>query len=158
MWTLAKNSAMVVACLAATRIASAVSMPVIDMPKPFVAVKVPEVPMHLGDVYGPGLKQLEGEVVAHVVANCPYHLSASFEGLRHEEGKGAIAPKDMAVTINGKAAPVGKARVPIVTNGRPTGRGGTDVPIQLQVAVKGLATYPAGRYGGTLVLTIMAGP
>jgi len=53
---------------------------------------------------------------------------------------------------------VGKARVPIVTNGHPTPRSGTDVPIQLQVAVKGLEHYPAGQYGGTLVLTIMAGP
>jgi hypothetical protein len=158
MWSLAKSSVMVAIYLAATEIAAAVNMPVIDMSKPFVAVKAPEVPLHLGDVYGPGLKQLEGRVVAHVVANCPYHLSASFEGLRHQEGKAAIAPKDMTVTINGRAVPVGKARVPIVTNGRPTPRGGTEVPIELQVAVKGLASYPAGRYGGTLVLTIMAGP
>jgi hypothetical protein len=156
MLSLAKSSAMVAVFLAATGIASAVNMPVIDMSKPFVAVKAPEVPLHLGDVYGPGLKQLEGQTVARVVANCPYHLSASFEGLRHLEGKAAIAPKDMSVTINGRAVPVGKTRVPIVTDGRPTS--GTDVPIHLQVAVKGLATYPAGRYGGTLVLTIMAGP
>jgi hypothetical protein len=157
MWGLAKSSAMVVVCLAATGIASAVNVPKIDMSKPFVAVKAPEVPLHLGDAYGPGQKQLEGQVVAHVVANCPYNLSASFEGLRHEQGKAAIAPKDMSVTINGRAVPTGgKARVPLVTNGRPTS--GTNVPIQLQVAVKGLATYPAGRYGGTLVLTIMAAP
>jgi len=123
-----------------------------------VAVKVPEVPLHLGDVYGPGLKQLEAQVVAHVVANCPYHLSASFDGLRHERGKATIAPKDMTVTINGRPVAVGKARVPIVTSGHPTTRSGTDVPIDLQVVVKGLATYPAGQYGGTLVLTIMAGP
>jgi hypothetical protein len=161
MWNLAKGSAMVAVCLATTGIASAVGMlgmPMIDMSKPFVAVKVPEVPLHVGDVYGPGVKQLEGQVVARVVANCPYHLSASFEGLRHQEGKAAISPKDMAVMINGRAVPVGKARVPIVTNGHPTSGRGTDVPIQLQVAVKGLAHYPAGRYGGTLVLTIMAGP
>jgi hypothetical protein len=161
MLSLAKSSVIVAVYLAATGIASAVGMPgmpMIDMTQPFVAVKAPEVPLHLGDIYGPGLKKLEGQVVARVVANCPYHLSASFEGLRHQEGKAAISPKDMAVTINGKAVPVGKTRVPIVTNGHPTSRSGADIPIQLQVMVKGLATYPAGRYGGTLVLTIMAGP
>jgi hypothetical protein len=161
MTSLAKSSAVIAVYLAATGIASAVGMPGmprIDMTKPFVAVKVPEVPLHLGDTYGPDLKRLEGQVVARVTANCPYHLLASFAGLRHQEGKATIAPKDMAVTINGKAVAVGKDRVPIVSSGSPTPRGGINVPIELQVAVKGLGHYPAGRYGGTLVLTIMAGP
>jgi hypothetical protein len=101
---------------------------------------------------------MEGRVVARVVANCPYNLSASFEGLKHEQGKAVIAAKDMAVTINGRAVPSGKVRVPIVTNGHATSPSGADVPIDLQVAVKGLVSYPAGQYGGALVLTIMAAP
>jgi hypothetical protein len=40
----------------------------------------------------------------------------------------------------------------------PTPPSGTDVPLGLQIDVKGLKYYPAGRYNGMLVLTVMVGP
>lgn len=158
MWSLAKGSVMIAAYLVATGTATAAGTIPVDMFKPFVMVKMPEASLDLGYTYGPGIQMLEAHAVAHVVANCPYHLKVSFGGLRHQEGKASIADEDMSVTINGKAVVLGKTQVPIVTSGRPTPRNGTDVPIDMQVAVKRLVSYPAGQYGGTLVVTIMAGP
>jgi len=153
MWNLAKSSAMVVACLIAARTASAV-----DMAQPFVQVKVPQKPLYLGEVYGPGVKQLAGQTVARVVANCPYHIEVSFAGLSREQDGAAIAREHLSVAINGRSLPVGKGRVPIATSRHGTSSSGVDVPIELQVGVNGLASYPAGRYAGTLVITVMAGP
>jgi hypothetical protein len=97
-------------------------------------------------------------VTGRVVANCPYHNEASYRGLQHVKGRAAIGPKDLSVAINGQAVPVGAGRVAIAHSSQPTPAGGVDVPIDMQVAVKGLASYPAGRYCGTLVITVMAGP
>ncbi len=138
-------------CLAAARGAKA-----IDMSQPFVAVTAPRTPVNLGEVCGPNLKEVGAKFNAHVVANCPYHISASFDGLRHQNRRIAISPKHMTVTINGRQVPVGTGRVPIAARG-PTPRGGVDVPVELQVGVKAKASYPAGRYNGTLVITITAG-
>jgi len=32
-----------------------------------------------------------------------------------------------------------------------------NVPIEMQVSVDGLTTYPVGRYAGTLVITVIPG-
>jgi hypothetical protein len=53
---------------------------------------------------------------------------------------------------------VGIGRVPIATSHVPTPRGGVQVPIEVQVGLKRWTSYPAGRYGGNLVITVMAGP
>jgi hypothetical protein len=153
MVNLAKSGAIIAACLLATTTASA-----IDMMQPFVSVTVSHEPLYLGEVYGPGVKELTAQSVARVVANCPYHIEASFQGLRHEQGGPAISPRHMTVAINGRRVPVGRERVPIATGRQATSSRGVDVPIELQVGVSGLATYPAGRYAGTLVITVTAGP
>jgi len=153
MWTLAKACAVVSACLVAVGSAGAV-----DMSQPFVAVSVQSTPLYLGEVWGPGLKQMAAQVNARVKANCPYHVEASFQGLRHVEGKATIAPKHMSVVINGRAVPIGTGRIPVANSQGPTPYGGVDVPIELQVGVRNLEHYPAGRYGGALVITVMAGP
>lgn len=151
MRILAKTCVILAVCLGATRGARAV-----DPSLPFVAVTVPRGPVNLGEVCGPNLKEVGARFDAHVVANCPYHISASFDGLRHQSRKVAISPKHMTVMINGREVPVGTGRVPIASQG-PTPRGGVDVPVELQVGVKAKASYPAGRYNGTLVITITAG-
>ncbi len=154
MWNLAKTCAIVAMCLIATGSAAA-----IDFSQPFVTVSVPRKSLlYLGEVWGPDLKQVGARVTARVEANCPYHLEASFLGLRHEAGHAAILPKHMSVAINGRHVSVGSERVPIATSYEPTPAGGVDVPIELQIGVKGMALYPAGRYAGTLVITVMAGP
>jgi hypothetical protein len=69
-----------------------------------------------------------------------------------------MSPKDMSVAINGKEVAVGNGRVPIARASKPTSASGVDVPVDLQMALKGLASYPAGRYTGSLVITVMAAP
>lgn len=127
-----------------------------EEPVPFVALVVSDKPLYLGEVCGPGLHEVGGQVTAHVVANCPFHVLASFDGLRHQRSHVEMLPKDLTATINGKGVSIGSGRVPIISQGPTTGAG-VDVPIDLQVAVKTVAAYPAGRYRGTLVLTITPG-
>ncbi len=151
MRILAKTCVILAVCLTATRGATAV-----DWSEPFVAITVPRGPVHLGEVPGVGVKEVGARLTAHVVANCPHRILASFDGLRHQVHNVPIAPKDMTVMINGAQVPVGTARVPIASNG-PTPRNGVDVPIEMQVGVRTKASYPAGPYCGTLVITITAG-
>ena len=153
MRNLAKTCAIVAVCLAVADVATAVSQY-----EPFVRVTVPREPLRLGEVARPGLQQIRSRLTAHVVANCPYHIEASFQGLRHEKGMAVIPPKHLSVAINGKATPVGKGRVTVAQSRRPTTSVGDDVPVDLQVGVTNLPLYPAGRYSGTLVITVMAGP
>lgn len=148
---LAKTCVILAVCLVATQGAKAV-----DWSEPFVAVKVPREPVFLGEMYESSLKKSVARIGAHVVANCPYHILASFEGLRHQAYGVSIAPKDLSVAINGQQVPVGTARVPIVSNG-PTSRSGDEVPIEIQVGLRTIQCYPAGRYVGTIMITITAG-
>jgi len=151
MRILATTFAISVVCLVTAEGAKAV-----DLSKPFVMVSVPNKPLYLGEVYGPGLREVGAQVTAHVVANYPYHISVSFDGLRHQRSRVAMSPKHLTATVNGREVPIGAGRVPVVSQG-PTPLAGVDVPIDLQVGVKAVASYPAGRYGGTLVLTVTPG-
>jgi len=126
--------------------------------QPFVKVTVPQETVDLGTVWGPGVKRLAAKLQAHVLANCPFHLSASFRGFRHEQGKAVISTRDLLVAINGEVVSSGTQRVSIASSSKPTPGGGVDVPVDLQVGVKGCEYYPAGRYNGVLVITVMAGP
>jgi hypothetical protein len=151
MRILAKTCVILAVCLVATKGARA-----IDTSRPFVAVTVPRTPVNLGEVCGPNLNEVAAKFNARVVANVPYHISASFGGLQHQIQKVAISPQHMTVLINGREVPIGTGSVPIASQG-PTPRGGVDVPVELQVGVKAKAFYPAGRYKGTIVLTVTAG-
>ena len=151
MWFLAKTFAFLTVCLVVTQGARAA-----DWSEPFVAITTPREPVYLGEVYESALKDAVARVKAHVVASCPYHILASFDGLRHRVDNTPIAPKDLNVSINGQSVPVGTARVPIVSDG-PTPRGGSDVPIEIRVGVRTIQCYPAGQYRGTIVITITPG-
>lgn len=153
MSSLAKVFTGVAICLAVVNSAAAVNMEM-----PFVSVSLPRTPVHVGEVWGPGLNRAGAEFMAHVVANCPYHVEASFQGFRHEKGAATMSPKHLSVAINGKNIPVGTGRVQIAKGSKATPANGLDVPVDLQVGVTGLASYPAGRYSGALVITVMAAP
>jgi hypothetical protein len=114
--------------------------------------------VQLGEVPGPGMHQVKSRFTAHVVANCPYHIEATFTGLRNGSRGTTISPEHLTVAINGKETPVGTGRVTIAESGSPTPASGEDVSVDLQVGFLGLPKYPAGQYLGTLVLTVMAGP
>lgn len=125
--------------------------------RPMVVVSVPGTPLNFGVVSGPGPKRLKAEVTAHVVANCPFRLAASFDGLKAAAGQMTPIPAaGMVVTINGKQVQAGTKRVVIATGGS-TPAGGVDVPVVIEMEVKGVLSYPAGRYGGNLALIIMPG-
>jgi hypothetical protein len=158
MWNLAKTGAIVAVCLAVVEVATAAAPAAVPRYGPFVHVTVPRKPVRLGEVTRSGMQQVKSHVTARVVANCPYQIEASFEGLRHEQGKAVIAPKHLSIAINGKPTPIGKGRVTIAQSRKPTKSTGEDVPVDLQIGVKNLPMYPAGRYSGTLVITVMAGP
>jgi hypothetical protein len=162
MRNLAKIIVIVAACLAMADAAGAMTSagvagamtPVV----PFVEISLPRTPIHIGTVMGPGLQHGSGQSVAHVVANCAFRVEASFQTFRHEHGKAVVSAKDLTVTINGTEIPVGTGRVAVAESPRATPAGGIDFPFFLKVGVTGLESYPAGRYGGALVLKVMAAP
>lgn len=163
MWNLAKICAMVAICLGTTSGAGAVTPPRANGPrgglfKPTAVVSAPNTPLQFGKVSGPGPTQLKAQTTAHVVANCPFQLTASFQGLVEAAGKKiAIPPTQMAVKINDKEVPIGTDRVLIATGG-PTPPAGVDVPVVIVMEMKGVSSYRAGRYGGNLVLAVKTGP
>lgn len=150
---LARIGLIVAACLVMADVACA-----IDPSKPFIAVTVPDGGIDLGVAWGQGWKRLEGQVIANVVANCPYHLEASFQGFSHAQGKATISPKHLDVEINGKSVSVGNDRVSVAGSNRPTPSGGMEVPIDLRVGVTGLTAYPAGTYNAVVVIKVTPGP
>ena len=151
MQNLTKTCVILVVCLVAAEGAKAV-----DPSQPFVVVRMSRDPLYLGEVCGPNLKQVAAKVTARVVANCPYHISASFPGLEHQRHRVAISPKHMTVKVNDKEVPIGAGHVTIASQG-PTPYGGVDIPIELQVGVTSASQYPAGRYRGSLVIKVTAG-
>jgi hypothetical protein len=45
----------------------------------------------------------------------------------------------------------------VIATGGSTPAGGVDVPVVIEMEIKGVLSYPAGRYGGNLALIIMPG-
>jgi hypothetical protein len=129
--------------------------PRVDRSRPFAMVSVPRTPLSFGKVSGSGPQKLKAETTARVVANCPYRVVASFRGLTDQAGR-EIPLQQMTVVINGKEASIGTNRVQIAVGG-PTPPSGMDLPVVIEVGVKGSLSLPAGRYGGNLVLTIIKG-
>lgn len=152
---------MVTAFLAVTAAASAASVTpkmLVNPPEPFVSVSMQQEPVEIGTLYGPGPRSALFQLYAHVVANCPYHVAASFQSFRHVHGKAVIRAKDLSVAVNNKPIPVGKGRAAVVHSTKPTPPSGVEVPLALLVKVQGLDRYPQGSYRGALVITVMAGP
>jgi hypothetical protein len=158
MRSLAKMSAVVALCWGVTASAWAAGGPrpmgpVVPSPQPFAAVAVPRAPLYFGMVSGLGPRRLRATMTVRVLANHPYRLAALFSGLTQQVGQGALAAGDLTVTINGMKVEVGTRWVDIATGDR-TPVIGAEVPIVIEITVKGPAFYPAGRYGGNLVLSI----
>jgi hypothetical protein len=152
MMNLAKTFLIITACVTVADAAA-----VMNMPAPFVSVSFQGGPADLGTLWGPGPRSVQVQLKARVVANCPYHVAASFESLRHERGKAVVSGKDMSVMVNGQEVPIETGRVPVARSSSPTSSGGVDVPLDLLVKVRGMDRYPQGRYSGALVITVMPG-
>jgi hypothetical protein len=152
MWTAWKTWAILAGCLLVGTDAAA-----LELTEPFVALEVQTRNAHLGDARGPGLKQMRAQFWARVVANCPYHVEVSFQGLRHRRGRPIISPAHMAAAINGQRVRVGGGWTPVADSVEPTPSGGVGVPIDLHVQIRGLELYPPGRYVGMLAIRVTAG-
>ncbi len=124
---------------------------------PFVKVTIPKEPLQLGDIWSGGAFQAGAQVNVHVVANCPYQVDASFRDLKLGTSNQVVSPEQLMVAINGKRTTLG-GRVPIVSSRQPTPLDGVDIPVELQVGVNDFMKSRAGRYNGTLVITVMAVP
>ncbi len=154
MRNLAKTFLIVAACVTVADAAAVVmNVPVV----PFVSVSFEGEPANLGTVWGPGPRSVQVDLKARVVANCPYHVAASFQSLRHERGKAVVSGKDMSVMVNGQEVPIETGRVPVARSSSPTSSGGVDIPLALLVKFKGMDRYPQGRYSGALIITVMPG-
>jgi len=156
MRNLAKKLAVVALCLAAAGGAGAQNGPGPapsgpGVPQPFITVSLPQGPLHFGMVSALGPKRLRASTTAHVVANRPFQLAASFQEL--SRGRTVIPGQQTTVVINGRMLTVGTARVEIASGG-PTPANGVDVPIVIEIVVKGPTFYPAGRYSGNLELFV----
>jgi hypothetical protein len=126
-------------------------------PKPMAAVWVPSKPLCFGEVSGPGPRKLKAELTARVVANCPFRLRAAFQGFTVGASKLlAIPPQQLTVTINGKDVPIGTNYVEIAAGG-PTPKAGVNAPVVVEIVVKDSSSHPAGRYGGSLALSVIPG-
>jgi hypothetical protein len=164
MRRLAKMGMVAVICLGATVSAEAgarpgpqgprAGAPGPEGPRPIAGVKLPKGPLYFRVTPARGPRVLQAKTTVRVLANHPFRLDASFGGLSQPAGQAAIPPRQMAVTINGKNVPIGTERVPIALGG-PTPGDGVEVPIVIEVTLKGSAFFPAGRYGGNLVLSVI---
>jgi len=124
---------------------------------PVAVVAVPQKPLSFGKVGGAGPLRVKAQTVAHVAANCPFRLMASFEGfVGGASERTALPPKLTKVTINGKEVPVGTEFVEIATGG-PTPPVGVDIPVVIEIKTSGAWNYPAGQYGGNLTITVRGG-
>jgi hypothetical protein len=157
MWYLARILSIVVVWFAAGSAMGNTPPPPVPPIAPFVKVTVPKEPMQLGDVWSGGAFQAGADVKVHVLANCPYQVEASFRDLRRGADNELLSPKQVIVAINGKRTSLG-GKVPVVLSGLPTSPNGADIPVQLQVGVNDLMNCRAGRYNGTLVISVMAVP
>ena len=124
---------------------------------PVAVVAVPQKPLSFGKVGGAGPMRLKAETTAHVAANCPFRLMASFQGFAGGASERTTLPPTLTkVTINGKEVPVGTEFVEVATGG-PTPPVGVDVPIVIEIKTSGALNYPAGQYGGNLTITVRGG-
>jgi len=124
--------------------------------EPFAAVSIKPDELDLGEVRPSGLDSLSGRLTAHIVANCSYHVEASFAPFT---GKGGtILPKHTSMVINGRNVAAGGAPVSVTSSSKPTPVAGVDVRVDLKVTVDRAFEYRAGTYEGTVIFTIMPGP
>lgn len=153
---------LVAACFGLTGIVQAVRPavpPKMVSVEPYVGISVTPDSLNLGVVSPIGFKDLPAKLEARIVANCPHQVEASFEPFKGEEYNTTIRPEHTAIEINGVKIPVSAGSgVPIISSVNPTPPGGVDVPVDIKFSVRGLMLYPAGKYKGTLILTIMTKP
>ena len=113
--------------------------------EPFVSISVPT-KIDLGTVTPYGQQIFNSTITVHIIANCPHHIEASIEAFSNPEG--GLIPKERTKV----------EMVPPLSSPKGTPIGGVDVNINLMFTIDIESGDPAGKYTGTLVLTVTAGP
>jgi hypothetical protein len=152
---------MVAACFSLTGIVQAVrpvAPPKMVSVEPYVGISVTPDHLNLGIVPPIGFKDLLAKLKAHVVANCPHQVEASFEPFKGEEYNATIRPEHTVIEINGVEIPVDSSGVSIISSVNPTPPEGVDVSVDIKFSVRDLVLYPAGKYKGAIILTVMTKP
>jgi len=126
--------------------------------KPFVSVSIKPDKLDLGTIAPMSLGSLPAKLEAHIVANCPHQVRASFAPFAQQNGRVSIRPEDMSVVINGVNVPIAGRKVRIISSVKATPPGGVDVPVDMKFSLANAVQYPAGPYEGILIFTVMAGP
>lgn len=111
----------------------------------FVDISVPT-QIDLGSVTPSGQQTFNSTVKAHIAANCPYHIDASIGAFTNSAGN---------------LIPVERTKVEVVPPSswlKGTPIGGIDVNIKLKFTIDIEFSDPAGKYTGSVVLTITPGP
>jgi hypothetical protein len=149
---------MIAACFGLIGITQAVSPPVVPPmmihDEPFIRISFKPDTLDLGAPSLDGNYSQPVQLKAHIVANCPHQVKASFETFKWVRGGGSIRPEHMSVIINGVNVPINKAPVSIISSSKPTPFGGVDVPVDVKFKLDSLM-YPAGAYKGALKLTVV---
>jgi hypothetical protein len=113
--------------------------------EPFVGISVPTT-IDLGSINQFGQQTFNSVVKAHIIANCPHHIEASIGAFANSAGD--LIPKERTKV----------EMVPPLSSPIGTPVGGVDVNINLMFTIDIQSSDPAGKYTGTLVLTVTAGP
>jgi len=154
---------MAVTCFGLTGVVQSVR-PVVPPPplrvsaEPFVGISVKPDKLYLGTVSPLSCDNLPAKLEAHIVANCPHQVKASFTAFKRGRSGVSIDPKHASIVINGVNVPVAGSAVAVIKSDSPTPPEGVDVPLDIKFAVGGALHYPAGPYKGNLVLTITTKP
>jgi len=123
--------------------------------EPFVRMSIKPGAIDLGEVPHSGQDSISGRLTARIVANCPYHVEASFAPFT---GKGGpILPEHTSLVINGRNIAAGGAPVFVAGSRKPTRMAGVDVRVDLKVTVDRAFLYRAGKDEGAITFTIMPG-
>lgn len=147
-------------CFGLTGIVQAVrpALPPNMASKPFVGISVTPDNLDLGTVSPIGFNKLPAKLEAHIVANCPHRVEASFVPFKGSKYGVTIGPKYTPIKINGVKIRAAGSGVPIISSARATPPEGIGVPVDITFMTRNLMLYPAGQYKGSLILTIMARP
>jgi hypothetical protein len=113
--------------------------------QPSVSISVPS-SIDLGSVTPLGQQIINSAVKAHIAANCPYHITASIGAFTNSAGN-IIPAERTKVEMMSQSSWV---------KGTPIG--GIDVVMNLKFTIDVAFSDPAGKYTGTVILTVMAGP
>jgi hypothetical protein len=118
----------------------------------YAKVSAPKSALVFSEVAGAEGKLLRATITAHVTANRPYVLGASFPCLIFVSSQKTIPLSELVVKINGKG--VTAAGYAVVQSGAATSSGGLDIPVTIEVSLRNSQMFGAGAYSGSLALAV----